>query len=202
MHAVSVRKKKPDYGKSLLQILPEQGCWSEEDYLRLTDRTNRPVEYTDGHLDFLPMPTPRHQAILKVLLFLLDAYLRPLGGNVLFSPLRLHIGPGKFREPDLLVVRSADDARCGERFWTGADLVMEVVSPDDPDRDLVEKRRDYAEGKIPEYWIVDPREETITVLVRGKKNYRKHGVFRRGQQATGVVLDDFTVEVAEVFDAR
>ena len=32
----------------------------------------------------------------------------------------------------------------------------EVVSPDRPERDLVDKRIDYAEAGIPEYWVVDP----------------------------------------------
>ena len=32
------------------------------------------------------------------------------------------------------------------------------------ERDLVDKRGDYAEGRVPEYWIVNPQTETITVL--------------------------------------
>jgi len=42
--------------------------------------------------------------------------------------------------------------------------VVEIVSPDDPDRDLVEKVADYAEAGIPEYWIVNPNTATISVL--------------------------------------
>ena len=41
---------------------------------------------------------------------------------------------------------------------------VEVVSPDE---DLVHKRRDYAEAAVPEYWIVDPGTEAITVLKFG-----------------------------------
>ena len=57
------------------------------------------------------------------------------------------------------------DPRRGNDFWTGADLVVEVVSPDDPSRDTQDKRLDYAEAGIPEYWIVNPLDETVTVLV-------------------------------------
>ena len=67
----------------------------------------------------------------------------------MFSALRMRIREGKFREPDLLLLRNRSDSRCQDRYWLGADLVVEVVSPDDPDRDLVEKRADYAEARSP-----------------------------------------------------
>jgi Uma2 family endonuclease len=40
---------------------------------------------------------------------------------------------------------------------------MEVVS-EDRVRDFATKRKDYAEARIPEYWIVDPRDRRVTVL--------------------------------------
>ncbi len=77
------------------------------------------------------------------------------------APLRLRIREGKYREPDLLLVLSAHDPRRQNRFWLGADLVVEIVSPEKPERDLIDKRSDYTEARIPEYWIVNPQEETI-----------------------------------------
>ena len=50
------------------------------------------------------------------------------------------------------------------QFWETANLVVEVISPDDPDRDLVDKRRDYAAAGIAEYWVIDPRDDSIQVL--------------------------------------
>ena len=88
-----------------------------------------------------------------------------------------------------------------ERYWLGVDLVIEVVSPDDPDRDLVEKRVDYAEAGIPEYWIVDPRNETITVLALDGDAYRDLGVFGAGDTAQSRVLGGFSADVRSVFDA-
>ena len=122
-------------------------------------------------------------------------------GEALFSPLRLRIRHGKFREPELLLVRDARDARSGERFRTGADAVVEVVSPDDPERDLVHKRRDYAEAALPEYWIVDPGTEAITVLELGEDGYVEHGVYGRGERAGSPSLSGFGMDVGRVFDA-
>ncbi len=148
----------------LEEILPRQGEWSEEEYLVLTDHRNRLVEFTDGFLEVLPMPTDKHQAILGLLYLAFLSFVEPRGGKVRFSPLRLRIRPGKFREPDLLLLLSAVDSRRQNRFWDGADLALEIVSEDKPERDLVQKRGDYAEARVPEYWIVNPLTETITVL--------------------------------------
>ena len=182
-------------------VLPPQGAWSEEAYLWLTDHTRRLIEFTDGYVEELPMPTDTHQAILAYLHVLFRAYLKPRGGVVMFSALRMRIREGKFREPDLLMLRDQSDPRRQNRYWLGADLVVEVVSPDDPGRDLVAKRTDYAEGGIPEYWIVDPRDETITVLTLEGKAYVEHGVFARDEMATSARLEGFATDVSAVFDA-
>ena len=186
----------------LSDTLPRQGRWSDEEYLWLTDRTRRLIEFTDGRIEELPMPTSTHQAILAFLYRALYAHLAPRGGAVMFSALRLRIREGKFREPDVLVLRDRADPRYQERFWLGADLVAEVVSPDRPERDLVDKRADYAEAGIPEYWIADPRHDTITVLTLAAGAYVEHGVHSRGDTAASPLLDGLAVDVAAAFDAR
>ena len=147
------------------------------------------------------MPTDRHQVVSRFLFLALFPFVRNLGGTVLYAPLRLRIREGKYREPDLLLVRDADDLRRQNDYWRGADLVAEVVSPDDPARDTVVKRLDYAQARIPEYWIVNPGDETVTVLVLDGAAYAEHGVFRRGLRADSPFLDGFSVSVSEVFDA-
>lgn len=184
-----------------VNLRPLQGLWTEEQYLALTDHTRRLIEFTDGVLEPLAPPTDRHQVLVLCLYDLLRVFLAQLGSKVLFAPLRLQIRPGKQREPDLLLVRDASDPRRQNRFWLGADLVIEVVSPDDPERDTVEKVADYAEAGIPEYWIVNPEEETVTVLSLQSEAYVTHGVFRRGDVAASVLLAGFTADVSAVLDA-
>ena len=188
----------------LSDAMPSQGCWSDEHYLWLTDRTRRLVEFTDGRVEVLPMPTERHQIIPLFLyrLFYAHVHESPREGVVVTSGLRMRVREGKFREPDLLLLRDRSDSRRRDRFWLGADLVMEIVSPDDPARDPVVKRADYAEAAIPEYWIVDPRVETVTVLRLTANGYVEHGVFARGDVATSLLLDGVTVDVTALFDAE
>ena len=184
-------------------LFPAQGEWSEDDYLWLTDHTRCLVEFTDGHVEVLPMPTDAHQRIVLFLYRALYAFLTARGlGIVLVAPLRLRVRPGRYREPDLLLLLSANDPRRSNRYWTGADLVLEVASPDDPKRALVRKRREYARAGIPEYWIVNPATEQILVLRLAGTAYVEHGVFTRGTQATSALLEGSTVAVTTMLDAE
>ncbi len=185
----------------LPEILPQQGFWSEDDYLWLTDSTNRLIEFTDGYIEVLPMPTDLHQTVLSFLFRAFFDFVQPIGGKVLFAALRMRVRPDMFREPDLLLVLDANDVRRENRFWHGADLVLEVVSPDKPERDWVTKRADYAEAGIPEYWIVDPQKQIISVLRLEGGSYIEHGAFGRGATATSALLEGFEVAVDAVFDA-
>jgi Uma2 family endonuclease len=186
----------------VLSLDPLQGHWTEEQYLLLSNQTNRLLEYTDGFIEVLPMPTDKHQVILEFVFLALRALVTTLGGKVLFAPLRVQVRPGKYREPDLLMVLDASDPRRQNEYWLGADLVMEIVSPDRPKRDTEEKPNDYAEAGIQEYWIINPLTDTITVLALAGEAYDEYGVFQRGQRAASKLLDGFSVSVDEVLDAR
>jgi Uma2 family endonuclease len=196
-------RERPDIAWEVAPLLPERGEWSEEDYLWLTNHTNRLVELSDGSIEVLPMPTDEHQRIVLFLYRMLYNFIAAYtSGIVLVAPLRLRLKSGKYREPDIIILLSQADTRRENQYWNGADLVMEIVSPDDPDRDLVTKREEYAQIGIPEYWIVNPQKETITVLRLQGQSYVAYGEFERGQTADSVILQGFVVDVVDALDAR
>lgn len=187
---------------TVLSLEPIQGLWTEEQYLAMTDHSRRLLEYDDGVIEVLPMPIPDHQKILAYLYRRFFAFMDALAGVVLFAPLRIRVRPRQFREPDLVVLLDANDPRQEKRYWLGVDVAVEVVSADDPERDTKVKRKDYAAAGIPEYWIVNPLNETVTVLILEGDVYTEYGVFQRGDQVTSKLLEGFSVGVDEVFDAR
>jgi Uma2 family endonuclease len=188
----------------IARLFPSQGHWSVEEYLSLTDGTNQFVEFTGGKIEVLPMPTVVHQRIL-VFLFLVFKQFVDAGdlGEVLPSVLRIRIAEDKFREPDIVFMRRENRSRAKNRYWENADLVVEIVSDDhnSQERDHVTKRRDYAAAGIPEYWIVDPQQQRISVLVLEGGGYRTLGEFSPGQQAISQLLPGFSVDVAATFKA-
>jgi Uma2 family endonuclease len=180
---------------------PLQGEWTEQDYLSLD--TNRLVELVDGCLDVQPMPAPWHQSIAKFLFLLLNGFVatRRLG-EVFFAPLPVWLWPKQLREPDVLFERP-NRIKDRKRPPEGADLAMEVVSEgeENRERDLVIKRAEYAKAKIPEYWIIDVEQQRIIVLSLDGAEYRIHGEFGPGSQATSLLLPGFSVDASAAFAA-
>jgi Uma2 family endonuclease len=204
MSTLQAAPPKPRRGQPAWEIatlFPPQGLWSEEEYLDL--ETNRLVEFTDGLVEVLPMPTTSHQGIVFYLCSTLVEYAKHgIAGTARVAPLRVRLREGMYREPDVLFMLAAHASRAGEEYWEGADLVMEVVSKKDRARDLVRKRRDYAAAGIPEYWIVDPQRGQITVLRLANDRYTVHGEFKRGTQATSALLKGFAVDVSAALSAK
>ena len=195
------RRGEPTWELAALEY-PCQGEWTEEEYLTLG--TNWMVEFCDGVVEFLAMPTFFHQRIVEFLHALFKEFVEQRRlGIVLFAPLPVRLWSGKYREPDLVYLSRARIPRNPHTQPQGADLVVEVVSPgqENRERDLVTKPEEYARAGIQEYWIVDPELRSIKVLVLDGETYRLHGEFQVGQTATSVLLDGFSVDVDRVFAA-
>lgn len=118
-------------------------------------------EWVDGEVTIFMSPIPRHALIVSFLSTLLRFFV-DLGqaGQVYAAPFEMKLRAGRsYREADLLFVKSEHLGRIDTKRLTGpADLAIEVLSEDDPDRDRVEKFDEYQEAGIPEYWIVEGRE--------------------------------------------
>lgn len=188
----------------IVALFPGQGQWTEEDYLTLGEKvdTHRLIELVDGRIEVLPLPTDEHQSILAFLYEALVAFVRPRSlGKVLFAGISVRTRAKNLRQPDLVFLSTKNHAKRGNRFWLGADLVMEIVSNDDPKRDYVAKRAEYAKAGIREYWIVDPKRRSITLLSLKGRVYAERGVFTNGSFVQSVLLEGFTVAASAVFDA-
>jgi Uma2 family endonuclease len=203
--ATETRKGKgqPARGPSELELtweiarfFPPQGEWTEEEYFSLP--TNKGVEFSDGTLEFLPMPTIFHQLILQFLFRELEDFVKARSlGLVVLAGYKVRIRRRKYREPDILFIHSDHKNLITKQYCKKADLVIEVVSEENREHDIKKKRGEYAVAGIPEYWIVDPEAETITVLVLKprKRTYVEHGVFAKGDRATSKLLPGLSVDV-------
>jgi Uma2 family endonuclease len=194
-----------EYVWEVATLFPVQGRWSEDAYLDLTDGTNRRIELVDGRLEFLPMPTELHQALVGFLYHALLAFVTDHNlGIVPFPPLRVHVSDERYREPDILFLCKERFHLRSNRIWKGADLLMEIVSgdPKDRKRDYEDKLADYAAANVAEYWIVDPELQIVKVHQLTNDSYTVHEEFVLGQQATSLLLPGFSVDVTALFAVK
>ncbi len=197
------KSARGDWTWEMLSEFPRQGKCTERDYLWLPSDVR--ADLVDGCLEFRTMPTWVHAWIADWLHDRLKLIIRQQRlGFTGTDSVRVRTTPGQVREPDIVWV-SANQLPDPLKPSNGAQLIMEVVSESygDHKRDMKEKRIEYALAAIPEYWIVDPETETITILTlpTGANEYAEHGVFRAGESATSVLLPEFTVGVAACFAA-
>lgn len=67
-------------------------------------------------------------------------------------------------QPDLLVVRQEELGIFRDRRIYGVPaLLIEVLSPSNPEQDMEVKRDAYARAGVPEYWVVRPAERDMLV---------------------------------------
>ena len=184
-------------------LYPPQGEWTEEEYLDLDLSTRRLIEYSDGFLEILPVPTLVHQFLVQFLYRQLHEFIsRHDLGFVLITPLPVRLWKRKWREPDVLFIRP-EQIPPARDYPKAIDLAMEVVSEGKKarQRDLETKRVEYAKARIPEYWTIDPEKRRIVVLRLVRNTYRIHGEFGPGETATSALLAGFSVSADAVFAA-
>ncbi len=113
------QKAEPTW--DVAQLFPAQGFWSEADYLALD--TNHLVEFSHGFVEFLPMPTLTHQLIVLLLYDALKAFTSTAQlGRVVVAAYKVKLWEEKYREPDVIFVRTENLAAWAsssrlERIW-------------------------------------------------------------------------------------
>jgi len=74
-----------------------------------------------------------------------------------------------------------------------------VVSESNRAHDYQTKLQEYAAAGIPEYWIIDPADNTIRIFALRESAYIQDGEFRFGQLAKSKSLAGFEVDVSALF---
>ena len=90
------------------------------------------------------------------------------GGDVFLEPFQMHLAghPASGRAPDVQVVLKKNAARVTRLYTDGpADLVVEVTSAGSRTTDRRDKFREYRDGGVPEYWILDPLRKRAEFFV-------------------------------------
>ena len=147
-----------------LALRSHDATWNRERWERLPADGNR-YEVIDGVLYMTTAPSNFHQWIIRQAFLALFQQIDDRGvGITLWAPIGLFMPGCDPVQPDLFVVRAADLGIIREGRIHGVPaLLVEVLSPSNPNQDLVIKREAYARAGVPEYWIMRPAERDVLV---------------------------------------
>ena len=162
-----IREAAPQYAVS------GPGKYTLEDYYALPPE--RRVELIDGVFYDMSAPSIEHQTILgdMYLLFRECADRHGMPCHVFLSPLDVRLDRDDYTmvQPDLVVF--CHDYDIHDRCYEGApDLLIEILSPSTRSKDMLLKLYKYHKAGVREYWIVDPKSQTVTVHYFDSDEYR------------------------------
>ena len=158
-------------------------------------------ELINGEFNQMPPATPEHQFLIDFLVRMINNWansIEPIPG-LAFTTIGLALSDRYAPTPDIVYLRTQNLHLIRRGMVEGVpDLVVETLSSD-RNRDLVMKRAIYAEAGIPEYWLVDPVNDTITVLELSGPEYAERAVLSRGDTLTTATIPGLEIELDQVF---
>jgi Uma2 family endonuclease len=181
--------------------------YSFDDYLAYDDGTENFYELFNGELIQVPPESGYNTSVA----FFLSIQLAALVGHlrVRLHGLELEVrGEPKNRYPDLTVIQPEHIELLAKRNTIRLAmppplLVVEVVSPGELqwERDYVAKRAQYEDLGIPEYWILNPQDQTILVLAQGGQGFETLGAFAGDRPLESAQLAELNLTAAQLFAA-
>jgi len=171
--------------------------WTEPEYLLFANDQNALIELSDGKVVIHEMPTPQHQSIVLNI----AAQLRESAdGKTFIAPTPIRLWPGKLREPDVAFYRVEHLDRIQEQYADPPDLIIEVLSPSTRAIDLGDKMDEYAQAGIPEYWVVEPDAQNISIYGLLSGAYRLVGRYRADEPIQSAILPGLALKPARMFE--
>lgn len=164
---------------------------------------NKKMEFVNGEIVFHSPVKLEHNAATGLLYKLLSTFVsKHESGFVGIEKILISLTRNDY-EPDVCFFgrAKADLFERGQMRFPAPDLVVEVLSESTAEKDRTIKFDDYAAHDITEYWIVDPRHETIEQYVLQAERYE---LLLKAKDGTieSVVLPEFKIQIRAVFDEQ
>jgi Uma2 family endonuclease len=186
---------------------------SFEEYLNYDDATDNRYQWVDGALIEMP-PESGFNAWLSLALQL---YL--INGGLVKPRLThrynceievpvLKSSQTRNRFPDLVILRPEHIELTQKRLTIRLEmpepiLVVEVVSPGQAsaERDYQDKRAQYQARGIPEYWLIDPAQQSVMVLTLVDEIYQE-SIFRGQEQIMSRAFPNLALTAEQILNPQ
>lgn len=170
-----------------------------QDYINTPD--DERYELIDGELIMAPGPTIPHQGNQTRLGWRMARFAEERGlGVVYFSDTDVVLSDTDVVQPDLIFISKEREHIIEHANIQGApDFVAEILSPATERRDWGVKRELYAKHGVKEYWILDPLNKKVWVMLLRNGALEIVQSCGAGDIVTSSVLAGFSVDVDDIF---
>ncbi|MFC1223024.1 Uma2 family endonuclease [Pedobacter sp. BG31] len=102
-------------------------------------------------------------------------------------------------QPDIVVV--CDPAKLDNRGCIGSpDIVVEILSPGNNKKELINKYEVYEEAGVKEYWIISPTHKTFFRYILDENGkFQPTKMLTEGEEVTTKIIPGFKMVLDEVF---
>ena len=183
-----------------MMLLTSEKRYTKEDYERLPEGS--PYQLIGGELIMSPSPTFFHQRIAFKIASRLGAFVeRNRSGAIVMAPMDVYFNEEDIYQPDIIFLRAEQLPKIDpdDRIHLTPDLVIEVLSPSTAYHDYSHKKKIYAEHGVKEYWIVDPQDKTIEIMVNDSGIFRTEELLGVSGTVESAMFPGFSMKVEEVF---
>ena len=158
-------------------------------------------ELLDGELVLVASPNRDHQTVVMELGFQMHAFVKENDlGWVYSAPFDVLFTDTDVVQPDLMFVsREREHILTPANVQGAPDLIVEVLSPSSSTRDWRAKRELYATHGVPEYWIIDPTNRIVSVMLLQDGVLQIEQTRTEDDTATSTILDGFNVSLDSIF---
>jgi Uma2 family endonuclease len=177
------------------------------DYLKW--KFEEQVELIRGEIfKMSPAPTPQHQQISIKLSSRIFNFLETKKCHVYAAPFDVRL-PVKNKkkdseittvvQPDICVI--CDETKIDSRGCLGApDLLIEILSPGNTEKEVKLKFELYEEARVKEYWIIYPAEENIAVFILNENGkYDGARIYAGKDRIKSTAVEGLTINPDAIF---
>ena len=170
-----------------------------EDY-RKTPEDER-YELIDGVLIMAAAPNIAHQTTQANLGWRMASFVETEDlGKVFFSPCDVVFSEHDTVQHDIVFVSKENASVITPANIQGApDLVVEIISSSSTGRDWVVKRDMYAKYGVKEYWLIDPINRTLWVMLLKDGYLELAATYHEGDTPAASTIKGFTVNLSDIF---
>ncbi len=180
---------------------PERVILTYDDIAQLPTDRHR-YELFEGELQVTAAPNTAHQTVVGNLYILMATHVRRNRlGRVFIAPYDVLLSDITVVEPDLLFVSRERQSIIRPSYIRGVpDLVVEVLSPSNPQTDRQVKRQLYARHGVPYYWLLDPDQREFIAYALESGAYRAVVTARGDGTVSAPPFPDLAISLAEVWN--